>query len=107
MKRLILSLMAAALVVGTSTTSFAQDTIQQRKENQQKRIGQGVTNGSMTAGETAKVEHQERSVNQEIRADRKSNGGNLTNNEKAQVNRQQNRMSKEIYNVKHNASKQP
>ncbi len=111
MKRVILSLMACALFVGTSTASFAQEEkegkIQQRKENQQKRIGKGVSNGSMTAGETAKVEHQEKNVNKEVRADRKANGGNLTNNEKKQVNRQQNRMSKEIYNDKHDANNQP
>ncbi len=102
-----------ATIIGSflfATASFAQDDqegkIQQRKENQQQRIGNGVKNGSLTAGETSKLEHRESKVNKEVRTDRKANGGNLTNNEKQQVNQQQNRLSKEIYNDKHNAAKQ-
>jgi hypothetical protein len=108
MKRLVMATVIGSLLL--ATTSFAQDgkegKIQQRKENQQQRIGNGVKNGSLTAGETSKLEHQESKVNKEVRTDRKANGGNLTNNEKKQVNHQQNKMSKEIYNDKHNAAKQ-
>ena len=108
MKRIIPSMMVGTLLLGTA--SFAQDDqegkIQQRKENQQKRIGNGVKNGSLTAGETGKLEHRESNLNKEVRSDRKANGGNLTNNEKKQVNRQQNRLSKQIYNDKHNTAKQ-
>jgi hypothetical protein len=105
MTRIVLSMTMAALLCGTA--GFAQEgKIQQRKENQQKRIANGVKNGSMTAGETAKVEKQESKLNKEIRTDRKANGGNLTNNQKKQVNQQQNKLSKEIYTDKHNAAKQ-
>ncbi|MGD1092468.1 MAG: hypothetical protein ABSB35_10815 [Bryobacteraceae bacterium] len=108
MKRLVITTVIGSLLLATA--SFAQDDkegkIQQRKENQQQRIGNGVKNGSLTAGETSKLEHQESKVNKEVRTDRKANGGNLTNNQKAQVNQQQNKLSKEIYNDKHNAAKQ-
>ena len=89
-----------------TTASYGESKIAQRKENQQKRIGQGVSNGSLTAGETAHLEKQESNLNKEVRTDRKANGGNLTNNEKAQINRQQNRLSKEIYVDKHNDKNQ-
>jgi hypothetical protein len=85
----------------------AQDgEIQQRKENQQQRIANGVANGSLTPHETANLENKEAGLNREIRHDRRQNGGNLTNNEKAQVNRQQNRLSRNIYRDKHNAAHQ-
>jgi Ni/Co efflux regulator RcnB len=107
MKKLIVSILASALLMGTA---FAADEkegkIQQRKENQQKRIGQGVKNGSLTPHETARLEHKETKLNKEVRHDRKENGGNLTNKEKAQVNRQQNRLSKQIYKQKHDAQTQ-
>ncbi len=80
--------------------------IQQRKENQQDRIANGVANGSLTAHETANLENKEAALNRETRRDRWQNGGNLTNNEKAQVNRQQNRLSRNIYRDKHNAAHQ-
>ena len=108
MKRLFGSTLIGFLLCSISV--FAQDQpqskIAQRKQNQQQRIGNGVKNGSLTAGETSKLEHQESKVNKEVRADRKANGGNLTNNQKTQVNKQQNRLSNEIYNDKHNTAKQ-
>jgi hypothetical protein len=102
MKRIIVSIMTGALLVGTTTAAFADEKIAQRKENQQQRIAQGVKSGSLTAGETARVENKESKLNKEVRADRKANGGNLTNNEKQQVNQQQNHLSNQIYREKHN-----
>lgn len=110
MKRLALSIMMGALLAATATVSYGADEkgkIGQRAENQQDRIGQGVENGSLTAGETAHLEHREAQVNKEVRHDRKVNGGNLTNKEKAQINHQQNQLSKQIYKDKHNGRKQP
>lgn len=80
-------------------------TIHQRKVNQQKRIGQGVKSGSLTAGETAKLEKKEKKINKEERNMRSENGGKLTKADKAKINRQQNRVSKQIYKKKHNARK--
>ena len=105
MKRVIISILGCALLTGTAALSFAadekEDTIKQRRENQQKRIAKGVENGSLTPRETARIEHKESKINKEVRQDRKANGGNLTNKERVQVNRQQNRVSKEIYSQKH------
>lgn len=103
MKRTVLSVMLGAVLAGTS---FADDTIRDRKENQQDRIANGVKNGSLTPGETAHLEKKESNLNKEIRSDRKANGGNLTNKEKAEVNRQQNHLSRQIYRDKHNGKAQ-
>src|SRR3984957_10716692 len=102
MKNLFLTLAVTEFLVSTGK---AQE-IQQRKENQQDRIANGVTNGSLTPHETANLEHKEAGLNHEIRHDRKQNGGNLTNKEKAQINRQQNKLSRNIYRDKHNAAHQ-
>jgi len=80
--------------------------IQERKENQQDRIANGVANGSLTPQETANLEHKEAALNGETRRDRRQNGGNLTNKEKAKINRQQNKLSRNIYRDKHNAAHQ-
>ena len=110
MKRIIISILGCALLTGTATLSFAADEkegkIKQRKENQQKRIAQGVKSGKLTPHETARIEHNESKINKEVRRDRRANGGTLTNQEKARVNRQQNRVSKEIYNQKHDGQTQ-
>ncbi|MCU1337371.1 MAG: hypothetical protein JWO19_2952 [Bryobacterales bacterium] len=110
MRRVIISILTSALLTGTATMSFAADDkegrIEQRKENQQKRIAQGVKSGSLTPRETARLERQQSKLNQEVRHNRKENGGNLTNKEKVQINHQQNRLSKEIYNQKHDGQNQ-
>lgn len=107
MKKVVLSIIATGLLVSTTGMAAAQEgRIQQRKENQQDRIAQGVKSGSLTPKETANLENKEAALNHEIRTDRKQNGGNLTNNEKAQINRQQNQLSGNIYRDKHNAAHQ-
>jgi len=78
--------------------------IEQRKENQQDRIAQGVKSGQLTPGETANLEKKEAAINKETRTDRAANGGKLTPAEKAQVTNQQNQVSKQIYRDKHNAN---
>ena len=96
---------AAALVVGLTSAAWGQE-IQERKENQQDRIAQGVKSGQLTAGETANLEHKEAALNHEIHNDRQANGGTLTPQERRQVNRQQNHLSNQIYRDKHNRRRQ-
>jgi hypothetical protein len=80
----------------------ARNEVSARQRLQQERIGQGIKSGSLTAGETAKLEHNEAKLNREVRHDRASGGG-LSADEKAKINAQQNKMSKRIYAKKHNA----
>jgi len=111
MKRTLITLTAAVLM--TSGLAFAQQTdphdkatVNQRRENQQDRIAQGVRSGQLTARETGRLESREARVNHEIRADRRVHNGHLTAPERRQVNRQQNRISKSIYRDKHNGHRQ-
>ena len=106
MKRILISMMTGALLLGSASAVLAQNEVNQRERNQQKRIGEGVENGSLTAGETAHLEKQEAGINKEVRQDRKANGGKLTPQEHRQVNRQQNRESARIYKDKHNGKTQ-
>ena len=106
MKKFFVILAVTASMTSASRIASADDRIHDRKENQQDRIAQGVKSGSLTPGETARIEGKEAALNHEIRADRRANGGNLTNKEKAQINRQQNRLSRDIHRQKHDGQHQ-
>jgi len=80
------------------------NTVNQRRENQQDRIANGVQSGQLTAGETKNIEGREANLNREVKDDRQADGGKLTAQERQQVNRQQNNLSKSIYQDKHNAN---
>lgn len=97
----------ATAIFLTGAIALAQSsdpTVNQRRENQQDRVANGVQSGQLTAGETKNLEGKEANLNREIRDDRQANGGTLTSQEKQQVNRQQNHLSNQIYNDKHNAN---
>jgi hypothetical protein len=105
-RTIIITASAALLLAGAAfgQSSNPANDLNQRRENQQDRIAQGVQSGSLTAGETANIEKKEAAVNQEVRADQSLNGGHLTGQEKQIVNGQQNNLSKQIYSDKHNAA---
>lgn len=88
-------------------TAAAQNKVDDRKQNQQQRVAQGIQSGQLTSGETANLEKKEAAINQEVHTDRTLNGGKLTQAERNQVNRQQNRVSSQIYTDKHNAVTRP
>ena len=94
--------MAAALGTALTAAGMNAQTINQRRENQQDRIAQGIKSGSLTAGEAARLETKEARLNHEIRDDREDHNGHLTKAERAQINRQQNKLSRQIYRAKHN-----
>ena len=99
-------LSAPAIFAQSTTTNDPPQTIQQRKENQQDRVAQGVKSGQLTPGETAKLEKQQQGINREESGMREANGGKLTGADKKALNQQQNRASRNIYNKKHNGRKQ-
>ena len=76
-------------------------TINQRKENQQDRIAQGVKSGSLSAGETSHLEHQEAGLNKEEAGMRAQDNGKLTKQDRKTLRHQQNVESKRIYRTKH------
>jgi hypothetical protein len=94
----------ASAQTNTSNSQPKEGSVNDRRQDQQQRIANGVQSGQMTAGETKRIEGREASVNSEIRADRSANGGKLTAQERQHVNQQQNNISKSIYTDKHNAN---
>src|SRR5271157_4961357 len=110
-QRLVVSSMVlAALCVpvvraqSDSNGTTPPPTIQQRKENQQDRIANGVQSGQLTAGETKNLENKEAKLNKQERSVRAGDDGKLTAADRAKLNRQQNRLSNQIYQDKHNAN---
>jgi hypothetical protein len=114
--RLILS--GAALIAFCVPAAFAQSTssstpsgtadaskpatIQERKENQQDRIAQGIGSGQLTPGETKNLETKEAGLNKEERNMRAADDGHLTAADRDKLNNQQNHLSNQIYDDKHN-----
>jgi hypothetical protein len=99
-----LTLAPAAIFAQTTPTPGKHDfDINQRKENQQDRIGQGVKSGQLTAGETSRLEHQEAGINREERGMRAEDNGHLTKSDRKTLHQQQNQESRRIYRDKHNS----
>ena len=90
-----------AAIFAQTTTSTPDPTINQRKENQQDRIAQGVKSGELKPGQTARLEHQEAGINKEERGMRAQDNGHLTAQDRRTVNHQQNVESHRIYRAKH------
>jgi hypothetical protein len=99
-----LTLAPAAIFAQTTPTPGKHDyDINQRKENQQDRVAQGVRSGQLTAGETSRLEHQEAGINREERGMRAQDNGHLTKSDRATLHQQQNQESRRIYRDKHNS----
>jgi len=105
------TMFVAAALTAFAAPAFPQSDnpapgINQRKENQQDRIANGVGSGQLTAGETRNLEKREAGLNAEENRMEKRDDGNLTAADKARLTRQQNRLSGRIYRDKHNGSVQ-
>jgi hypothetical protein len=75
--------------------------INQREQNQQNRIANGIKNDKLTPGQAARLEKgQQRLVNNE-KKDMAANNGHLTKKDQRQLNREANRQSRKIYKDKH------
>ena len=75
--------------------------VNRREGRQQKRIANGVKNGTLSPKETSNLEKREASVQNQEQKDMAGHNGHLTKAEQRQLNRRQNRISKSIYKDKH------
>jgi hypothetical protein len=75
--------------------------VNQRLDNQQARINQGLANGSMTGKQAARDEAHDTNIAQRESADEAKHGGHLTKGEQRRLNRSENRNSHRIYRQKH------
>ena len=103
-----LSLSGVGILALSSTIAFCQGagvSINQRRENQQDRIAQGVRSGQLTARETAHLERREASIGREEHRMRAADGGRLTHGDRIALNHRLNHTSRAIYRDKHNAAR--
>ena len=113
MKTSNLYLSTAGLVCATlvSIQSMAQtapvpdhpreNEVNQRLDNQQARINQGVANGTMTGKQAARDEHHDANIAQREAIDESKHNGHITKAEQARLNKSENKNSKRIYKQKH------
>lgn len=71
-----------------------------RQANQQKRINHGLRNGSLTKGETLRLERNASRIHRSVKRDR-ADQGVFTPRERMKAQKQLNRQSRTIYRQKH------
>ena len=77
--------------------------IQQRMQNQEQRIDQGVSSGALTPKEAGKLEAEQAKIRQTEQ--RMKSDGQLTPKERQKLNNMQDRSSHHIYKQKHDRQK--
>jgi hypothetical protein len=92
-----------------SSLAMAQDVpdhprvneVNQRLDNQQARINQGLANGTMTGKEAARDEAHDANIAKRESVDEAKHDGHLTKGEQNRLNRSENKNSRRIYRQKH------
>jgi hypothetical protein len=96
-KKIILSVL---LLAGIAAGANAQ-TIYGQARNEQYRINEGVRDGSLTRGETYRLEREQRDIHRDIRRAYR-NDGYINPYERANIRREERLASRDIYRDKHN-----
>jgi hypothetical protein len=78
-----------------------REQVNGRLANQNKRITQGVTSGTLTSQEAKQLRHEDGQIRQEERNMASQNGGHITKQEQKTLNQQENAVSRQIYGEKH------
>jgi len=78
-----------------------ENEVNQRLDNQQARINQGLANGTMTGKQAARDEQHDANIAQRESVDESKHGGHITKAEQARLNKSENKNSKRIYKQKH------
>ncbi len=100
---------AAAQAQNTSGAGAGQaghprvNQVNGRETKQQNRIANGVKNGQLRPGQTARLEHGEQRLQNNEKRDMAKDNGQLTKQNQRQLNHEANNMSKRIYKDKHSA----
>jgi hypothetical protein len=93
------SLIAGLAIVAASTTIASADEIDRRQNMQERRIQQGVRDGSITRQEYQRLEQEQARINALER--RAKADGRVDYREAAQIGRAQQEASRHIYQEKH------
>jgi hypothetical protein len=102
MKRMMAcSTFAILAALGVASPAGAATVIDQRQENQERRIDQGIQSGQLTQREAERLQRQQdRIENLENKA---LTDGKVSKAERRKIRRAQNRASRRIYREKHDA----
>jgi hypothetical protein len=120
-KHMLASLaLAALLTTGMSVVAVAQDApndpghprvneVDQRLQNQQNRVDEGLSKGQMTPAEAAKAQNRDTKIQDKEQADMAAHNGHLTNAEQHHLNERLNNDSHTIHDDRHGSTimKQP
>ena len=75
--------------------------VNKRLNRQNRRIRQGVKNGTLTKQQAHQLHQEDHQTRQEERDMAAQNGGHITKQEQRTLNKQENKESQHIYNQKH------
>ena len=75
--------------------------VNQRLDDQQARINQGLANGTMNGKQAARDEAHDANIAKRESVDEAKHHGHLTKGEQRRLNRSENKNSRRIYNQKH------
>jgi hypothetical protein len=75
--------------------------VNQRLDNQQARINQGLANGTMTGKQAARDEAHDTNIAKRESVDEAKHNGHLTKGEQRRLNKSENKNSRRIYKQKH------
>jgi hypothetical protein len=97
--------MTAGSVFAQTQAPNADPGVQQRMQNQENRIDQGVKSGALTPKETGNLEAEQARIRQS--EERMKSDGTLTGQERQRLRTMQNKADADIYNQKHDAQTAP
>jgi hypothetical protein len=96
-----LSLAASLAMAQTVPDHPRVNEVNQRLDNQQARIDQGLANGTMNGKQAARDEKHDANIAKRESVDEAKHNGHLTKGEQNRLNRSENRNSRHIYRQKH------
>jgi hypothetical protein len=103
---LTLALLSATVLAQTAQAADAPNApntprVDAREATQEKRIGNGVNNGALTARETLRLEREQKRIN--VAEAKAKADGTVTRHERKRLHKMQDTASREIYKQKHDA----
>ena len=104
--KIVMTISLTAFLLGSVSVALAEtqrqqdhprrEEVNQRLNNQNKRIQNKVKSGQMSKAKAAKVHKEDRQIRGEERAMASQNGGHITKQEQRTLNQQENKVSDQI-----------
>jgi hypothetical protein len=95
------ALLATSIAAASAQSNWAQnhprrEQVNDRLQNQNRRINQEVREGEITKGQAQQLHQEDHAIRQEERGMAKLNGGHITGAEQKALNQQENAVSRQI-----------